>query len=138
MLRGNIGLTLGHAAGDQHFSAPEVSSWLEQIEDDATSLILHPAADDAVPGEAVAYPVTAGVVLTSHISVNLAAGAKTPAPQAAVTPRPKRRAAVPDTPKVPDAVHNEPAPEPEARSEERRVGKEHRTGTRCDRGKEMT
>src|SRR5690625_1166978 len=117
MLRGNIGLTLGHAAGEQHFSAPSVSTWLEQIVDDATSLILHPAADDAVQGEAVAYPVTAGVVLTSHISVNLAAGAKTPAPQAAVTPRPKRRAAVPDTPKVPDAVPNEPAPEPEAQPE---------------------
>src|SRR5690625_4219738 len=117
MLRGNIGLTLGHAAGEQHFSAPSVSTWLEQIVDDATSLILHPAADDAVPGEAVAYPVTAGVVLTSHISVNLAAGAKTPASEAAVTPRPKRRAAVPDTPKVPDAVPNEPAPEPEAQPE---------------------
>src|SRR5690625_239491 len=84
MLRGNIGLTLGHAAGEQHFSAPSVSTWLEQIVDDATSLILHPPADDAVPGEAVAYPVTAGVVLTSHISVNLAAGAKTPVPAEAV------------------------------------------------------
>src|SRR5690625_3281281 len=117
MLRGNIGLTLGHAAGEQHFSAPSVSTWLEQIVDDATSLILHPAADDAVPGEAVAYPVTAGVVLTSHISVNLAAGAKTPVSEAAATPRTTRRAAVPDTPKVPDAVPNEPAPEPEAQPE---------------------
>lgn len=71
MLRGDIELTVGRASGEQCFTAPSVSTWLEQIVDDATSVSLHPPQEEGHQPNADRLPIAAGVVLASEIFINL-------------------------------------------------------------------
>lgn len=99
MVRGNVELKVEQTEGEQHIFAPSVSTWLEQIVDDATRLVFQPAGEIGVGG-AVSYPVSEGVVLADQLAVVTAAGVE--APVRARRPVPKPRAVVPAPPPLPE------------------------------------
>lgn len=70
MLRGSVRVLVGVDGKQREFSARSVSTWLEQIVDDAVSVSLHPvdcSRQDPAPG--VGLPLAAGVVRAGGISV---------------------------------------------------------------------
>ncbi|HLR56100.1 MAG TPA: FHA domain-containing protein [Actinomycetales bacterium] len=105
MLRGDIELTVGRASGEQCFTAPSVSTWLEQIVDDATSISLHPPQVEGHQPNAGRLPIAAGVVLASEIFMNL----RTADGDIQKVGR-GRRAAVPDLAAATDAVLTQTEP----------------------------
>lgn len=76
MLRGDIDLTIGTANGEQHYSAQAVSTWLEQIVDDAASLTLRAPQDGAVENPAAGLPLASGVAFASQIAIELVASGR--------------------------------------------------------------
>src|SRR5690625_1140683 len=132
MLRGPIEIKIARGEAEQTFSAPAVSTWLEQIVDDVTSVSFIPPPGAGSPGRDD-LPIEAGVVLTSHIEVRPAPPAprreaqQEPRAKAAPkAPSPSQPAAVSKAPAVPEEpqVAASPIPPPPDAREPRRESEE--------------